>query len=195
MNTDTTTASVSTNVKFDSAKTQDNECLNIYVGRCGDGVLDNGGSLVIDGVSTTPGQLAGGETCDDGPLNGTPGHCSITCGTTPGNLTLVKTLVNNKVYYSGDIVEWRIDFTNGSSTVATNVILEDILPISLTYESSQIFGAAATATSGTYTIAGVTTIQYSGFNLQPGAAGYLIVKGTVKSDRDYNNYRLNCSVM
>lgn len=195
MNTDTTTTSVSTNVKFDSAKMQDNECLNIYVGRCGDGVLDNWGSLVINGISTSSGQLAGGETCDDGPLNGTPGHCSITCGTTPGNLTLVKTLVNNKVYYSGDIVEWRIDFTNGSSTVATNVVLEDVLPISLNYESSQIFGAPATAKFGTYTVAGVTTIQYSGFNLQPGAAGYLIVKGKVKSDRDYNNYRLNCSVM
>jgi len=195
MKTDKSTDSVSTNVNFNSSVTSDNECLNIYVGWCGDGILDNGSSVVINGQSTTAGQLAGGETCDDGALNGTPGHCSITCGTTPGTLTLVKTLVNNKMYYSGDIVEWRIDFTNGGSTVATNVVLEDILPISLDYVSSQIFGAPATAKSATYTVAGVTTVQYSGFSLQPGAAGYIIVKGKVKSDRDYNNYRLNCSTL
>jgi hypothetical protein len=51
MNTDNTTASVSTNVKFDSAKTQDNECFNVYVGRCGDGIVDSGTSLDASGFA------------------------------------------------------------------------------------------------------------------------------------------------
>lgn len=198
MKTDKSTDSITTNVAFNSNVVSDNECFNVYVWWCGDGILDNGTSLVVNGQSTTPGQLAGGETCDDGALNGTPGHCSITCGTTPsttGHLTLVKTLVTNKMYFSGDIVEWKIDFTNGGNTEAINVVLEDILPISLEYVSSQIFGVSSTAKSGIYTAWGVTTVQYSGFSLKPGASGYLIVKGKLKSDRDYSNYRLNCSVL
>jgi uncharacterized repeat protein (TIGR01451 family) len=55
------------------------------------------------------------------------------------------------MYFSGDIVEWKIDFTNGGNTEAINVVLEDILPISLEYVSSQIFGVSSTAKSGIYT--------------------------------------------
>lgn len=79
MKTDKSTDSVTTNVAFDSSVKTDNECFNVYVGRCGDGVLDNGSSLVVNGKSTTAGQLAGGEQCDEGSLNGTPGHCRADC--------------------------------------------------------------------------------------------------------------------
>jgi hypothetical protein len=115
MNTNTSKASVSTNVKFDSPKIQDNECFNVYVGRCGDGILDNGTSLdasgfaePFNGISNTAGQLAGGEECDPNDSSHTgrgSAGCSSLCKpintTTPtGKLTLTKTLVTNKTYYS-----------------------------------------------------------------------------------------------
>jgi len=55
-------------------------------------------------------------------------------------------LVTNKTYYTGDIVQWRIDFTNAGTTTVTQADLEDLLPGSLDYVSSQIFVVGATPT-------------------------------------------------
>ena len=191
--------SFTTDVNFSANHKIDNECFNIYVGRCGDGIVDNGTSLDASGfavpfnwISTSNGQLAGWEQCDDGPLNGTAGHCSSTCtlGTTPtGKLTLVKTLVTNKTYYTGDIVQWRIDFTNGGSTTVTQVDLEDLLPASLDYVSSQLFLAWATPTLWTGVLGWVTTIKYTNFDLKPGQAWYMLVNGKLNRYLD----TVNCS--
>lgn len=190
MNTNETKGVVSTNVKFDSPKIQDNECLNVYVGRCGDGIIDDGKAIdasgfaiPFDGASTAPRQLAGGETCDDGPLNGTPGHCNIFCsgnGTgSNGSITLHKSLVTNKTYYSGDLVQWRIDFTNQGATDAINVVLQDELPMSLTYVDSTIFGVTAQKRT-VYGMEGEFVVEYTGFNLKPGASGYILLSAKVK---------------
>lgn len=70
---------VSTNASFNSNITTDNECFNIYVGWCGDGVLDNGNSNEVNGIANNNGQLAGGEQCDNGSLNGKDGKCTLDC--------------------------------------------------------------------------------------------------------------------
>lgn len=58
--------------EWSSLKTTNN-CHNYELHRCGDGVKDEPTSSYI--------ALFSGEVCDDGPLNGTPGHCPLGCGT------------------------------------------------------------------------------------------------------------------
>ena len=204
MNTDTSKATVSTNVKFDSPKIQDNECLNVYVGRCGDGILDNGTALdasgfaePFNGISNAAGQLAGWEECDPNDSShtgrGTAG-CSSLCKpintTTPtGKLTLTKTLVTNKTYYTGDIVQWRIDFTNAGTTTVTQADLEDLLPGSLDYVSSQIFVVGATPTLWTGVVWWITTVKYTNFELKPGQAWYMLINSKLMRYLD----NMNCS--
>jgi len=51
-------------------------CKNYMLSRCGDGTKDTYNSTWINQFS--------GEVCDDGPLNGTPGYCNVTCSGTWG---------------------------------------------------------------------------------------------------------------
>lgn len=67
-----------------SQPTVQNECQNIYVAYCGDGVKDNGTANYYDGGNSTNNfanyALNGGEQCDDGNTNNGDG-CSSTCQT------------------------------------------------------------------------------------------------------------------
>lgn len=70
-----------------------NECQNIYVAYCGDGVKDNGTANYYDGGNSTNGfqnyVLNGGEQCDDGNTNNGDG-CSSTCQTETVNPPVCK---------------------------------------------------------------------------------------------------------
>lgn len=63
-------------------------CTNYYIARCGDGVIDNEDTegIEVDGdmVERHSWSLEPNEVCDDGELNGTPGHCKIDCTGTEG---------------------------------------------------------------------------------------------------------------
>ena len=49
-----------------------NTCRDYQLHRCGDGVIDTGDSSYVATFTW--------ELCDDGPLNGTAGHCALSCG-------------------------------------------------------------------------------------------------------------------
>lgn len=87
--------------------------------------------------------------------------------------------MTNKAYLSGDIVEFRIDFKNNTSTVANFVILQDVLPNTLQFVSSEIYGVT-NPKYGSKTEQGQFVIEYSGFSLQAGQAGYMIIRGKLK---------------
>ncbi len=54
-----------------SAETSTSSCKNYEIHRCGNGVIDTPDNGYVS--------LFTGETCDDGPLNGTAGHCPLGC--------------------------------------------------------------------------------------------------------------------
>ncbi|MEI7562458.1 MAG: hypothetical protein WCJ39_01710 [bacterium] len=56
----------------------------------------------------------------------------------PPALHITKTLINNIAYHSGDLVGFRIDFSNTGTGTAHHVVLEDYLPVSLAYVSSSL---------------------------------------------------------
>jgi uncharacterized repeat protein (TIGR01451 family) len=96
-------------------------------------------------------------------------------------LQIDKTLLVNKPYHAGDLVGWRIDFRNIGSGIAHNVLLTDWLPESLSYISSQLFGILPPYVFGTGMLGPRLGIMYSGFNLAPGQAGYMIITGQLIS--------------
>lgn len=107
----------------------------------------------------------------------------------PAVATLTKTLVNNILYHSGDLVSFRIDFSNPGTVTVDNVVLTDYLPGGLDYVSSQIFGVSPyTFGTGTYGINQFVT--YSWFDLAPGQAGYMDIVGRFKW-YNYSNQTLN----
>jgi uncharacterized repeat protein (TIGR01451 family) len=111
-------------------------------------------------------------------------------------VSLTKTLINDVPYHSGDLVSFRIDFANNWPTTVNNVVLSDNLPGGLDYVSSQIFGVAP-YTMGTGMSGWTQLLQYSGFSLTPGQAGYFIVVGRFKwyaySTQNMNHVYLSAS--
>ncbi|MCX6823630.1 MAG: hypothetical protein NT085_00685 [candidate division SR1 bacterium] len=122
-------------------------------------------------------------------ISGSGALCTTTINVINTSLTLNKTLISNILYHSGDLVSFKIDFTNNGLSTANGVILSDYLPAGLEYVSSQIYGVAPyTSAVG---INGINQfVEYSGFSLTPGQAGYLIVVGRFKGYA-YSNQTLN----
>ena len=96
-------------------------------------------------------------------------------------LTIHKTLIKDIAYHSGDLVGWRIDFANVGSGIAHNVVLNDFLPASLGYVSSQLYGVTPPYLFGTSMVGPNIKAEYSGFDLAPGQTGYLIITGNLLS--------------
>jgi uncharacterized repeat protein (TIGR01451 family) len=94
--------------------------------------------------------------------------CTGVLHVNPVQLSLSKTLINNILYRSGDLVGFRIDFANPGNSTVHNAILSDLLPPGLTYESSQIYGITQPYTFGTGTTGNTIIAEYSGFTLSPG---------------------------
>ncbi len=126
------------------------------------------------------------------------GWAGALCTTTinvsnPVGLTLNKTLVDNILYQSWDLVAFRIDFGNSGSAIATNVVLSDYLPVSLDYVSSQIYGVTPYS-FWTWMQWPNQYVIYSGFNLAPGQQGYMMITGRYKWSL-YANQTLNNSFL
>ncbi|MFZ2151142.1 MAG: hypothetical protein WAZ12_05195 [Candidatus Absconditicoccaceae bacterium] len=123
-------------------------------------------------------------------INGLSNSCSATLnvGVIPPNnpvLTIQKTLLVNQTYYSGDQIGFKINFQNTGSGTANNVVLTDILPSSLAYVSSSIYGVTANLSVG---MSGANPIiTYNGFNLAPGAGGYMIITGILLTNNAQSN--------
>lgn len=107
------------------------------------------------------------------------GVLHVTAPSAP-QLSLSKTLINNILYRSGDLVGFRIDFANIGNITVHNAILSDLLPPGLTYESSQIYGINQPYTFGTGSTGNTIWAEYSGFTLTPGQQGYMILTGRFK---------------
>ena len=99
---------------------------------------------------------------------------------THAQLQLTKTLINNILYHSGDLVSFRIDFANIGNTAVTNAILTDRLPAALTYESSQLYGVNPPYMFGTGINGNNIMVEYSGFSLAVGQTGYMIITWKLK---------------
>ena len=117
--------------------------------------------------------------------------CTTTVNVTNVGLTLNKTLINNILYHSGDLVGFRIDFANNWTTIANNVVLSDYLPVSLEYVSNQLFGVSP-YTFGTWMQWPNQFIEYSWFSLTPGQQWYMILTWRFKWYQ-YAAQRLNNS--
>lgn len=104
-------------------------------------------------------------------------------------LSLTKTLINDILYHSGDLVSFRIDFANISTVTANNAVLTDYLPAWLEYVSSQLYGVPVYV-FGTWNNGVNQSVEYSWFNLVPGQVGYMIITGKFKWYQ-YAQYTLN----
>ncbi|MCF7834854.1 DUF11 domain-containing protein [Candidatus Gracilibacteria bacterium] len=135
---------------------------------------------------TTPGTYTFTMTVVN-PISGLSGVCTATLnvGQSSPILTIQKTLLENKSYFSGDQVGFKITFQNIGQGIANQVVLTDILPSSLTYLSSSIYGVSANLSMG---MSGANSvITYNGFNLPAGASGYMIITGVLLSNNAGNN--------
>jgi len=101
-------------------------------------------------------------------------------------LTIQKTLLVTKTYFSWDQIWFKINFQNNGSWTATQVVLTDILPSSLSYLTSAIFGIPNS--NLTVTMSGANPIiTYNGFNLAPWASGYMIITWVLLTNNAQNN--------
>ncbi|MDR2541050.1 MAG: isopeptide-forming domain-containing fimbrial protein [Candidatus Peribacteria bacterium] len=117
----------------------DKECRNIYVGFCGDGVIDN---TNIKSSTNIRAALAGGEECDPNhPDYIGKGTCSQDCKkiTPPSTATgvITKVLVSPQyVTTTGEQVTWRITLTaSGGNLNLANHTIKEKLPAELEYVS------------------------------------------------------------
>jgi hypothetical protein len=87
-NTSFTPKNGSVKISIHPQLTPKTSCTNYYVARCGDGVIDDANSdgIEVDGdtIDRHSRSLEPNEVCDDGDLNGTPGHCKLDCSGTEG---------------------------------------------------------------------------------------------------------------
>ncbi len=116
-------------------------------------------------------------------------------GLAPAKLSLTKTLVNNILYHSWDLVTFRIDFANIGTTTVHNAILSDYLPAWLTYENSQLYGVNPPYAFWTWLNGGNILVEYSGFTLAPGQTWYMLISGKFRwyqrSNQTLNNVFLD----
>lgn len=135
-------------------------------------------------INITPTQTTVYSFTVNGGACTTPVTCSGTVTVLPPQkpiLQIDKSLLVNKLYQSGDLIGWRIDFRNIWSGIAHNVVLVDYLPHSLRYISSQLFGIPLPYNFGTGMFGINPEITYSWFDLNPGQAGYMIITGQLIS--------------
>lgn len=112
--------------------TQKTACTSYYVAKCGDGVIDKatGTSDGNGGITTQGGtflpwhtrSIKPDEVCDDGALNGTPGHCKSDCtglwNGTPGGPTCTLTADDSSIE-SWDTVTLSASYTSWTSATFT----------------------------------------------------------------------------
>lgn len=112
----------------------------------------------------------------------TPVSCpvTITVNQPMYALTLDKTLINNILYRSGDLVAFRVDFANVGSATVHNALLTDHLPKGLTYVSSQLYGVNPPYNFTTGIFQGNEFVKYTGFTLTPGQQWYMIITGSFR---------------
>ena len=114
--------------------TQKTACTSYYVAKCGDGTIDKtAGTTDGNGGITTQGgvflpwhtqSIKPNEICDDGPLNGTPNHCTTDCtglwswvvvtGAAGCTITASASTIT-----SGDTVAITASYTSGANATLT----------------------------------------------------------------------------
>ena len=114
---------------------------------------------VVVGIDATAGTLANVATLDDGtaPVTSRPATTTVTTAM----LSLGKALAGVDSVSAGDLVTYRITYTNASATVsASNVTIVDTLPAGLTFVSADgaptVAGQVVTWTIGTLAQQSVT---------------------------------------
>lgn len=112
--------------------------------------------------------------------NGSGTTCSTTIHVKNNGLNIMKELITDILYSSGDLVTFKVNFSNNSSGTINNIILSDTLPLPLEYVSSSLFGvnppySFSTGMAGLY-----QRVVYSGFSLAPWQAGYMMIAGRVR---------------
>lgn len=123
-------------------------------------------------------------------VNGSAESCSTTIMVMNTGLQLSKSLVANTMYHSGDLVTFKIDFSNNWVNTIDNVVLSDYLPASLEYVNSQLYGVTPPYNFGTGIVGSNEFVEYSGFSLAPGQNGYMLIMGRFKWYA-YSNQTLN----
>ena len=98
------------------------------------------------------------------------------------------TLVNDKTYTPGENLQFKINFTNGTSQTVSNIKIEDYLPAGFALVSSEITGATAPYYFSTGSEGGNIKISYTGFSLAANQQGYILVTAKLLScDKTLNN--------
>ena len=114
--------------------------------------------------------------------NGSGTSCSTTIQVKNDGLNIMKELMTDIVYNQGDLVTFRVNFSNNSSWTIDNIILSDTLPLPLEYVSSSLFGVNPPYNFSTGMLGLYQRVIYSGFSLAPGQAGYMMIAGRVRSE-------------
>lgn len=165
-----------------------NECQNIYVWYCGDGVVDNGTQNFVEGNPSTFDtiKLNGGEQCDDGNTDDTD-NCKNNCTINNVPPTCEHELVSpaNGEAQSGDVVTIKCGLA-GSKITTTQLVVKKSWTV--VYTSAIKPGAVSTFTwtansAGSYTYECKET--YTWWNLTCG--GPFSVTYTPPQDTGYCN--------
>jgi len=90
-------------------------------------------------------------------------------------LNINKYLLNNILYRSGDLVWFKVDFSNSWSWTAHAVIFEDILPLWLDYVSHTTVGIPSPSYFSVHFQGWHRLVTYTWFNLNPWQGGYMII--------------------
>ena len=91
-----------------------------------------------------------------------------------GNIPFTTGNINIK---AGDLITYKIDFANLWVGNAMWVRIVDRMPLCISYLSSRIMGVNKAKFAQTKDSSGRYIIEYSGFNLSPGQAWYVIITG------------------
>jgi uncharacterized repeat protein (TIGR01451 family) len=139
-------------------------CTNYYIARCGDGVIDNADTdgIEVDGdtIERHSWSLEPEEECDDGELNGTPGHCKVDCtgvGTTPGTAGCIIT-ANTWTIEAGQAVTISASYTSGASATLTPT-LSGISAFTYPNRAGSANDTPTTTTTYTLNVQGITGIN------------------------------------
>lgn len=133
--------------------------------------INGGGPICGNGVVESP------EICDDGNQNGQPGYCNSTCDgyVSAGGLVVTKILTTERPYTPGEDVQFRINFSNPTTTTITDISIEDFLPSWLEYISSDIVWNTPPIYFSTGMEGSDVKISYTWFSLTSGQSGYILL--------------------